>query len=95
MELPQIGPVVVITPLPITATLRQQLQSWLQEDLGRGDLSAAALKGCRGQAHWIAKANGVFWKKPRMKETRFWKGIDSYPSWAPISTNFSWSGLPV
>jgi nicotinate-nucleotide pyrophosphorylase (carboxylating) len=60
MELPQIGPVVVITPLPITATLRQQLQSWLQEDLGRGDLSAAALKGCRGQAHWIAKANGVF-----------------------------------
>ena len=39
----------------MTPALQQHLQAWLQEDLGRGDLSAAALQGCRGQAHWIAK----------------------------------------
>ena len=44
----------------MTPALQQHLQAWLQEDLGRGDLSAAALKDCRGQAHWIAKADGVF-----------------------------------
>jgi nicotinate-nucleotide pyrophosphorylase (carboxylating) len=30
------------------------------EDIGRGDLSAAALQGCSGAAHWIAKAEGRF-----------------------------------
>jgi len=44
----------------MTPALQQHLQAWLQEDLGRGDLSAAALQGCRGQAHWISKADGVF-----------------------------------
>ena len=44
----------------MTPALQQHLQAWLQEDLGRGDLSAAALLGCRGQAHWLSKANGVF-----------------------------------
>ena len=44
----------------MTPALQQHLQAWLQEDLGRGDLSAAALQGCRGQAHWLSKANGVF-----------------------------------
>ena len=47
-------------PLPITPQLRAQLQAWLTEDLGRGDLSAAALQGCEGRAHWIAKAEGCF-----------------------------------
>jgi nicotinate-nucleotide pyrophosphorylase (carboxylating) len=46
--------------LPLTPALRQQLRNWLQEDLGRGDLSAAALQGRRGRAHWISKAPGVF-----------------------------------
>ncbi|PZU96841.1 MAG: carboxylating nicotinate-nucleotide diphosphorylase, partial [Cyanobium sp.] len=40
--------------------LEQQLRSWLAEDLGRGDLTAPALAGARGRAHWIAKADGVF-----------------------------------
>ncbi|MCP9775391.1 carboxylating nicotinate-nucleotide diphosphorylase [Cyanobium sp. HWJ4-Hawea] len=40
--------------------LEPQLRQWLAEDLGRGDLSAAALKGSRGQAHWLAKADGIF-----------------------------------
>jgi nicotinate-nucleotide pyrophosphorylase (carboxylating) len=46
--------------LPFTPELRQQLAAWLQEDLGRGDLTAAALAGATGRAHWIAKAEGVF-----------------------------------
>jgi nicotinate-nucleotide pyrophosphorylase (carboxylating) len=36
------------------------LAEWLQEDLGRGDLSAPALQGVEGEAHWVAKASGVF-----------------------------------
>ncbi|MCX5928419.1 MAG: nicotinate-nucleotide diphosphorylase (carboxylating), partial [Synechococcus sp. LacPavin_0920_WC12_MAG_50_7] len=36
------------------------MQQWLNEDLGRGDLSAAALVGCSGEAHWLAKQAGVF-----------------------------------
>jgi nicotinate-nucleotide pyrophosphorylase (carboxylating) len=46
--------------LPLTPALQQQLAAWLQEDLGRGDLTAPALAGARGRAHWIAKAPGVF-----------------------------------
>ena len=46
--------------LAITPGLRRKLWEWLQEDLGRGDLSAPALRGQAGVAHWLAKANGVF-----------------------------------
>jgi nicotinate-nucleotide pyrophosphorylase (carboxylating) len=46
--------------LPLTPALRQQLSHWLQEDLGRGDLTAVALTGRRGRAHWIARRSGVF-----------------------------------
>lgn len=46
--------------LTITPRLRRQLGDWLQEDLGRGDLTAPALQARRGQAHWVAKADGVF-----------------------------------
>ena len=46
--------------LPITPQLQRQLEAWLMEDLGRGDLTAAALQGCRGAAHWMAKADGQF-----------------------------------
>ncbi len=44
----------------MTPGLRRKLGEWLQEDLGRGDLSAPALRGQAGMAHWLAKANGVF-----------------------------------
>jgi nicotinate-nucleotide pyrophosphorylase (carboxylating) len=47
-------------PLPFTPQLQRQLADWLAEDLGRGDLSAAALAGCRGSAQWLARADGVF-----------------------------------
>ena len=46
--------------LSITPRLRQQLAEWLQEDLGRGDLTTSALRGREGEAHWLAKADGVF-----------------------------------
>ena len=50
----------MVTALPITPQLQRQLEAWLQEDLGRGDLTAAALQGCGGAAHWIAKGEGRF-----------------------------------
>ena len=43
-----------------TPRLLAQLQDWLAEDLGRGDLTAPALRGRRAQATWIAKQEGVF-----------------------------------
>ena len=43
-----------------TPRLQAQLQHWLAEDLGRGDLTAPALSGRRAQASWIAKQEGVF-----------------------------------
>jgi len=46
--------------LQITPPLRAQLQAWLAEDLGRGDLTLPALLDQRGQAQWIAKAPGRF-----------------------------------
>ena len=50
----------MVAALPITPQLQRQLEAWLMEDLGRGDLTAAALQGCRGAAHWMAKADGQF-----------------------------------
>ena len=43
-----------------TPRLQAQLQHWLAEDLGRGDLTAPALSGRRAQASWMAKQDGVF-----------------------------------
>ena len=43
-----------------TPRLLAQLQDWLAEDLGRGDLAAPALSGRRATAHWTAKQSGVF-----------------------------------
>ncbi len=40
--------------------LTAALKAWLAEDIGRGDLTAAALQGQQGQAHWVAKQPGRF-----------------------------------
>ena len=40
--------------------LTAALEAWLAEDIGRGDLTAAALRGQQGQAHWVAKQPGRF-----------------------------------
>ena len=46
--------------LPFTPELELHLRAWLAEDIGRGDLTAAALAGRPARAHWLAKAPGVF-----------------------------------
>jgi nicotinate-nucleotide pyrophosphorylase (carboxylating) len=50
----------VIASLPFTPALEAQLRGWLAEDIGRGDLTAAALKGRTGRAHWLCKQDGIF-----------------------------------
>ena len=40
--------------------LTAALEAWLEEDIGRGDLTAVALKGQQGQAHWVTKQAGRF-----------------------------------
>ena len=40
--------------------LTSALDRWLAEDIGRGDLTAVALQGQQGQAHWVAKQPGRF-----------------------------------
>ncbi|MFM7675381.1 MAG: carboxylating nicotinate-nucleotide diphosphorylase [Synechococcus sp.] len=45
---------------PCTPALLGQLRGFLEEDLGRGDLTAPALLGRSGRALWVAKAEGVF-----------------------------------
>ncbi|MCP9839136.1 carboxylating nicotinate-nucleotide diphosphorylase [Synechococcus sp. J7-Johnson] len=40
--------------------LELQLRSWLAEDIGRGDLTAAALIGQPGRASWTARRAGTF-----------------------------------
>ncbi|EAQ76644.1 carboxylating nicotinate-nucleotide diphosphorylase [Synechococcus sp. WH 5701] len=40
--------------------LEPLLRSWLAEDIGRGDLSAAALVGRPGRASWTARRGGIF-----------------------------------
>ena len=40
--------------------LTRALDRWLEEDIGRGDLTAHALKGQQGEARWVAKQQGRF-----------------------------------
>ncbi|MFN9547080.1 MAG: carboxylating nicotinate-nucleotide diphosphorylase [Cyanobacteriota bacterium] len=45
---------------PPLVDLTRQLQAWLAEDLGRGDLTSPALIQRQGRAEWIARRDGVF-----------------------------------
>lgn len=45
---------------PLQPDLTRQLQAWLAEDLGRGDLTSPALIGREGRASWTAGRDGVF-----------------------------------
>jgi nicotinate-nucleotide pyrophosphorylase (carboxylating) len=45
---------------PLQPDLIRQLQAWLAEDLGRGDLTSPALMGREGMARWTAGRDGVF-----------------------------------
>ncbi|WP_233133952.1 MULTISPECIES: carboxylating nicotinate-nucleotide diphosphorylase [unclassified Synechococcus] len=46
--------------LSFSPALEAQLRQWLDEDIGRGDLTAPALVGRTGRAHWVTRADGVF-----------------------------------
>jgi len=46
--------------LSFSPALEAQLRQWLDEDIGRGDLTAPALVGRSGRAHWVTRAEGVF-----------------------------------
>lgn len=46
--------------LSFSPALEDQLRRWLDEDIGRGDLTAPALVGRSGRAHWVTRADGVF-----------------------------------
>ena len=50
------------------------METWLAEDIGRGDLTAAALQGQQGQAHWVAKQPGRFCGGPLVQ--RLFKRLD-------------------
>ncbi|MDM7952384.1 MAG: carboxylating nicotinate-nucleotide diphosphorylase [Cyanobium sp. CZS 25K] len=56
-----VPPAVAAFPvLSFTPALEAQLRGWLEEDIGRGDLTAPALVGRTGRAHWVTRADGVF-----------------------------------
>lgn len=57
-----------MTALPWTPQLRHSLERWLQEDLGRGDLSAPAVGDAQGDALWLAKQPGRFCGGPLAAE---------------------------
>ena len=40
--------------------LHKILDTWIEEDLGNGDLTRFVLNNTRSSAHWIAKENGTF-----------------------------------
>ena len=40
--------------------ISRALDRWLDEDIGRGDLTAVALQGQQAAAHWLAKQSGRF-----------------------------------
>ena len=53
----------VLMPLlcpPLQPELLRQLEAWLAEDLGRGDLTSPALIHREGRAQWISQQQGVF-----------------------------------
>ncbi|MFM7465867.1 MAG: carboxylating nicotinate-nucleotide diphosphorylase [Cyanobium sp.] len=57
------GKLEVSMPLlspPLQPELLHQLEAWLAEDLGRGDLTSPALIHREGRAQWISQQEGVF-----------------------------------
>ena len=51
-----------------TPSLNNLLDLWLDEDIGRGDLTKAALPNRNVSAHWIAKQEGVFCGGPLIQK---------------------------
>ncbi|QNJ30196.1 carboxylating nicotinate-nucleotide diphosphorylase [Synechococcus sp. A15-24] len=51
-----------------SSALTRALDRWLEEDIGRGDLTASALQGKHGYAYWIAKQTGCFCGGPLVQQ---------------------------
>ncbi len=51
-----------------TPGLNRLIDSWLEEDIGRGDLTSIALLDKIGSAYWIAKQKGIFCGGPLVKQ---------------------------
>ena len=51
-----------------SSALTRALDRWLEEDIGRGDLTASALQRKHGHAHWIAKRPGCFCGGPLVQQ---------------------------
>ena len=44
------------------------MDQWLEEDIGRGDLTAPALQGLQAVAHWVSKSMGRFCGGPGVEQ---------------------------
>ena len=44
------------------------VDQWLEEDIGRGDLTAPALQGRQAVAHWVSKSSGRFCGGPGVEQ---------------------------
>ena len=51
-----------------SSALTRALERWLEEDIGRGDLTASALQGKHGHAHWIAQQPGCVCGGPLVQQ---------------------------
>ena len=57
-----------------TPKISKIIDSWIDEDIGRGDLTSSSITEENGNAYWIAKEEGVFCGVEIIKE--IFKKID-------------------
>ena len=65
-----------------TPTISKIIDNWIDEDIGRGDLTSSSITEENGNAYWIAKEEGIFCGVDIIKE--IFKKID-----LKISPNFN------
>ncbi len=57
-----------------TPTISRIIDNWIDEDIGRGDLTSSSITEKKGNAYWIAKEEGIFCGVEIVKE--IFKKID-------------------
>ena len=57
-----------------TPTISKIIDNWIDEDIGRGDLTSPSITEENGNAYWIAKEEGIFCGVDIIKE--IFKKID-------------------
>ena len=57
-----------------TLTISKIIDSWIDEDIGKGDLTSPSITEGNGNAYWIAKEEGIFCVVEIVKEV--FKKID-------------------